>query len=136
MQKNSGFILLDLVISEMLENSCLALIIKYCIRYIRILAYGAKFIHAKFTFKVHTNFIYGKLALTSFCEKSCGTSVAQMTEHSTGNRKDLGSIPSGVEAFLFPQKISSNFIDVFRLTNVLCSVASIPNCYYSAKKSR
>ena len=48
-----------------------------------------------------------ELALTSFCEKSCGTSVAQMTEHSTGNRKDLGSIPSGVEAFLFSQKISS-----------------------------
>ena len=45
-------------------------------------------------------------ALTSFCEKGCGTSVAQMTEHSTGNRKDLGSIPSGVEAFLFSQKIS------------------------------
>ena len=48
-----------------------------------------------------------ELALTSFCVKSCGTSVAQMTEHSTGNRKDLGSIPSGVEAFLFSHKISS-----------------------------
>ena len=34
----------------------------------------------------------------------CGTSVAQMIEHSTGNRKVLGSIPSGVEAFLFSQK--------------------------------
>ena len=33
-----------------------------------------------------------------------------MTEHSTGNRKDLGSIPSGVEAFLFSQKISSKII--------------------------
>ena len=31
-----------------------------------------------------------------------------MIEHSTGNRKDLGSIPSGVEAFLFSQKISSS----------------------------
>ena len=41
-----------------------------------------------------------------FCEKSYGTSVAQMTENSTGNRKDLGSIPSGVEAFLFSQKMS------------------------------
>ena len=40
-------------------------------------------------------------------EKLCGTSVAQMIEHSTGNRKVLGSIPSGVEAFLFSQKISS-----------------------------
>ena len=27
-----------------------------------------------------------------------------MIEHSTGNRKVLGSIPSGVEAFLFSQK--------------------------------
>ena len=27
-----------------------------------------------------------------------------MIEHSTGNRKALGSIPSGVEAFLFSQK--------------------------------
>ena len=33
-----------------------------------------------------------------------------MTEHSTGNRKDLGSIPSGVEAFLFSQK---NFLKNF-----------------------
>ena len=31
-------------------------------------------------------------------------------EHSTGNRKDLGSLPSGVEAFLFSQKISSIII--------------------------
>ena len=37
-----------------------------------------------------------------------GTSVAQMIEHSTGNRKVLGSIPSGVEAFLFTQKKISN----------------------------
>ena len=27
-----------------------------------------------------------------------------MIEHSTGNRKVLGSIPSGVKAFLFSQK--------------------------------
>ena len=50
---------------------------------------------------------YQTTTLTRFCDKSCGTSVAQMTEHSTGNRKDMVSIPSGVEAFLFLQKISS-----------------------------
>ena len=30
--------------------------------------------------------------------------AAQMIEHSTGNRKVLGSISSGLEAFLFSQK--------------------------------
>ena len=54
---------------------------------------------------IERTFLRNISALTSFCEKSCGTSVAQMTEHSTGNQKDLGSIPSGVKAFLFSQKI-------------------------------
>ena len=42
-------------------------------------------------------------------------SVAQMIEHSTGNRKVLGSIPSGVEAFLFSQKNFSNICWKFHL---------------------
>ena len=43
-----------------------------------------------------------------------------MTEHSTGNRKDLGSIPNGVEAFLFSQKISSKIkLKNFGQTNYL-----------------
>ena len=38
-----------------------------------------------------------------------------MIEHSTGNWKVLGSIPSGVEAFLFSQKFSSNIYWKFHL---------------------
>ena len=38
-----------------------------------------------------------------------------MTERSNGNRKDLGSIHSGVEAFLFSQKKSSIYIEKFHL---------------------
>ena len=38
-----------------------------------------------------------------------------MTEHWTGYRKDLGSIPSGVEAFFFSQKMSSIYIEKFQL---------------------
>ena len=48
-------------------------------------------------------------------EKFCGTSVAQIIEHSTGNQKVLGSIPSGVEAFLFSQKKFSNIYWKFHL---------------------
>ena len=58
---------------------------------------------------------FAELALTRFCEKSCGTSVDQMTEHLTGNRKDLGSIPRGVEVFLFSQKISPIILKYFHL---------------------
>ena len=36
-------------------------------------------------------------------ETGLRTSVAQIIEHSTGNRKVVGSIPSGVEALLFSQ---------------------------------
>ena len=38
-----------------------------------------------------------------------------MIAHSTGNRKVLGSIPSGVEAFLFPHEIFPIYIEKFHL---------------------
>ena len=52
-----------------------------------------------------------KLNLKNFSVKK-GT---QMIEHSTRNPKVLGSIPSGVEAFLFSQKIFSNIYWKFNL---------------------
>ena len=42
---------------------------------------------------------------------------------STGNRKDLGSIPSGVEAFLFSQKISS--IIIFEKSHLVLRVVTL-----------
>ena len=48
--------------------------------------------------------LYGIFQYTFLWEKLCGTSVAQMIEHSTGNWKVLGSILSKVEAFLFHRK--------------------------------
>ena len=48
-----------------------------------------------------------------------------MIEHSTANLKVLGSIPSGVKAFLFSQKMSSIYIEKFYL--VLNNVKLILN---------
>ena len=48
-----------------------------------------------------------------------------MTEHSTGNRKVLDSIPSGVEVFLFPQ---TNF------SKVNNKLARPKNSFFNPKK--
>ena len=45
-----------------------------------------------------------------FCEKKKASTPLGTERYSTGNRKNLGSIPSGVEAFLFSQKIPSKII--------------------------
>ena len=71
-------------------------------------------------------------------EKFCGTSIAQMIEHSTGNRKDLGSIPSEVEALLFSQKKKFKYIlkIKWKLESYLVFIMFLVHCtWYFATSS-
>ena len=75
-----------------------------------------------------------------FCKKrdastSLGTEprtfqLPVIRQHSTGNRKILGSIPSGVEAFLFSQNFFSKYNNLFFLGYLLI-IRLRKKCYWT-----